>query len=834
MENQLMFRLAPDSFDVPLTRRNWTFLTTGLLIYTFSAFSVAGEPPPQIEFNRQIRPILAENCFPCHGPDASHRKADLRLDTAAGAVMDLGDRSALVPGSLEKSELWIRITSKDPSELMPPPKSHKTLSQEQLRLVQAWITQGGKYQSHWAYLPPQRPLVPEAMPSAQSSNPIDRFIEAQLVEKNLNFSEPARTEVLWRRVSFDLTGLPPESSEVNVQADLSLDAYGHYVERLLQSPQFGERMATFWLDLVRYANTVGYHGDQEHPISPYRDYVIAAFNLNMPFDQFTREQIAGDLLPNATESQKIASGYNRLLQTSHEGGVQVKEYLHKYDADRVRNVSGVWMAATMGCAECHDHKYDPYSQKNFYQMAAFFADVDDTRTFKGGDSNPTRREPEIVVFEPLDRLQIADVMARIRRLERAVPIPVKDSSASSSLKIDRAADAPRESNRDISSDTNAELARLKSELETLQKRGRRTMVTESIAPKTVRVLNRGDWMDETGEIVMPETPQFLGEFKDQTRRLNRLDLANWLCQPTHPLTARVFVNRIWYLLMGNGLTRSLDDMGVQGESPSHPELLDWLAVEFIESGWDVKNLVRLIVTSRTYRQSSTLTPHLNEIDPLNNMFARQTFYRLPAEMIRDQALSLSHLLVSRTGGASSHPYQPAGYYQHLNFPKRDYHPDQDDNQYRRAIYQHWQRQFLHPMLKAFDAPMREECTAQRPVSNTPLAALTLLNDPSFIEAARGLGIRILREQGGQLSDRDRINWAWHQVLFRDPLKSEADSIKKHLENTRRYFRETPDAAQKLLHVGLMPTPSDLEPVELASWAEVSRVLFNLHETITRR
>lgn len=829
-----MFRLAPDSFDVPLTRRNWTFLTTGLLIYTFSAFSVAGEPPPQIEFNRQIRPILAENCFPCHGPDASHRKADLRLDTAAGAVMDLGDRSALVPGSLEKSELWIRITSKDPSELMPPPKSHKTLSQEQLRLVQAWITQGGKYQSHWAYLPPQRPLVPEAMPSAQSSNPIDRFIEAQLVEKNLNFSEPARTEVLWRRVSFDLTGLPPESSEVNVQADLSLDAYGHYVERLLQSPQFGERMATFWLDLVRYANTVGYHGDQEHPISPYRDYVIAAFNLNMPFDQFTREQIAGDLLPNATESQKIASGYNRLLQTSHEGGVQVKEYLHKYDADRVRNVSGVWMAATMGCAECHDHKYDPYSQKNFYQMAAFFADVDDTRTFKGGDSNPTRREPEIVVFEPLDRLQIADVMARIRRLERAVPIPVKDSSASSSLKIDRAADAPRESNRDISSDTNAELARLKSELETLQKRGRRTMVTESIAPKTVRVLNRGDWMDETGEIVMPETPQFLGEFKDQTRRLNRLDLANWLCQPTHPLTARVFVNRIWYLLMGNGLTRSLDDMGVQGESPSHPELLDWLAVEFIESGWDVKNLVRLIVTSRTYRQSSTLTPHLNEIDPLNNMFARQTFYRLPAEMIRDQALSLSHLLVSRTGGASSHPYQPAGYYQHLNFPKRDYHPDQDDNQYRRAIYQHWQRQFLHPMLKAFDAPMREECTAQRPVSNTPLAALTLLNDPSFIEAARGLGIRILREQGGQLSDRDRINWAWHQVLFRDPLKSEADSIKKHLENTRRYFRETPDAAQKLLHVGLMPTPSDLEPVELASWAEVSRVLFNLHETITRR
>lgn len=732
-----------------------------------SASATAGEAP-RVPYNRQVRPILADKCFACHGPDANRREADLRLDSAAGATADLEGRRAIAPGQPEASELVRRITSADASERMPPADSGKQLSAAEIALLRRWIAEGAEYEPHWAYLAPRRPPPPEIHQADWPDSPIDRFVLHRLEAEGLMPSPAADPITLCRRVSFDLTGLPPPPDEVAAfSANPSDEAYQRLVERLLASPHYGERMASSWLDLVRYANTVGYHGDQEHAISPYRDYVIKAFNDNLPFDRFTREQLAGDLLPEATTNQRIASGYNRLLQTSHEGGVQQREYLHKYDADRVRNVSSVWLGATLGCCECHDHKYDPFTQRDFYSLAAFFADVDDSRTFKGGDTSPTKREPELIVLSPLDP---------------ALP-------------------------------------------------PRRTMVSEPVAPRTIRILHRGDWMDETGEVVEPAVPRSLPPLAAGDRRATRLDLADWLTSAENPLVARVFVNRVWAMFFGVGLANSLEDFGAQGEWPEHPELLDWLAVEFRESGWDVKHLVRLVVLSRAYRQSAAASPVLSARDPANRLFARQTAFRLPAEMIRDSALAVSGLLVDRLGGDAARPYQPAGYYQFLNFPKREYQADANANQYRRGVYVHWQRQFLHPMLKAFDAPSREECTARRPQSNTPLAALVSLNDPSAIEAARVFAARMLGEASGD--ERERIGWAWRTALSREPAAAEIDVLARLYRDQRARYEANPEAAGKLLAVGLAPLPPAVDKVELAAWTAVARAILNLHETITR-
>jgi len=571
---------------------------------------------------------------------------------------------------------------------------------------------------------------------------------------------------LARRLHFDLTGLPP-SPRLAKRLAKSPEAYARVVDELLASPRFGERLASYWLDLVRYADTVGYHGDQDHAITPYRDWVIKAFNDNLPFDQFTAEQLAGDLLPGATVNQKIASGYNRLLQTSHEGGVQKKEYLAKYSADRVRNFSNAWLGATMGCSECHNHKYDPFTQRDFYSLAAFFADVNDDKTFSGGNTLPTKREPEMQVISPLMLSQ-------------------------------------------------AKLTR--------------TMVTGRIKPRTIRILPRGNWMDDSGEIVEPAVPHFLPELKTKIRA-NRLHLAKWLTSADNPLTARVFVNRLWYLFFGSGLSRSLDDTGSQGEWPTHPALLDWLAVEFVESGWDIKHIVRLIVTSSAYRQSSLVSPQLREHDPENRLYARQGRFRLQAETIRDNALAVGGLLNDRMGGQVAKPYQPAGYYAPLNFPTRTYKADTTSNQYRRGVYVHWQRQFLHPMFRAFDAPTREECTAQRSVSNTPLAALTLMNDPTFVEASKGFALRILSEAGS--TDRQRLAWAWHTALGREPSQDELTVAKALLGETRQRYQANAKAAAELLAVGMLKLPDGLAKPEAAAWTVIGQALLNLSETITR-
>lgn len=770
----------------------------------------------KIQFNRDVRPILSDKCFYCHGPDANKREADFRLDVESEAKKKLSEGFALVPGHPDQSKLFERISSHDEDEIMPPADSGKKLSAEEMETLKRWIEQGAAYEPHWCFIPPAKPEIPQIKNNSWVKNQIDYFILEKIEESSFTVSPVADKSTLLRRLSFDLTGLPPtEKEREEFLKDDSPQAYEKVVDRLLASPHFGERMAIYWLDLVRYADTVGYHGDQDHSISPYRDYVIKAFNNNMSFDQFTREQLAGDLLENSTEEQKVASGYNRVLQTSHEGGVQEKEYLAKYSADRVRNISTVWMGATMGCAECHDHKYDPYTSKDFYSMASFFADVDDNRTFKGGNSLPTQREPEILVFSPLEKpkfiKQLQKLESDLKKIEKPEP--------------DTAGPVLSEEEKET------KIKHLSDEIEKIKKKKIRCMVTESIKPRDIRILARGDWMDDSGKIVEPSGPDFLKKVPANSSRANRLDLANWLTSPEHPQTARVFMNRLWYLFFGEGISRNLLDMGSQGEWPTHLELLDFLSVEFVENGWNVKKMAKLIVMSNAYQQSSLQSDQHRKLDPLNKLLSHQNRFRLPAEMIRDNALAVSGLLNRKMGGISIRPYQPEGYYAHLNFPKRVYESDKNKNQYRRGVYMHWQRQFLHPMLRAFDAPSREECTGQRAISNTPLAALTLLNDPTFLEAEKVFALQAM-EQGGETED-SRIRWMWIRSLSRNPNSRELKVLSQLYQSSFKEFQSNPKQAEELTKVGMFPVPEKSDLVQLASWMTVARAIFNLNEMVTR-
>lgn len=1021
-------------------RRGFTHLFSG--IFLVSAMSVVAESNP-IQFNRDIRPILSDNCFRCHGPDKNARKAKLRLDTESGLFTNTEKSIPVVPGKLDKSEVFRRITTKDPDDLMPPPDSGKKLTQDQITLIKQWIQQGAKWEGHWAYIPPKQTPPPKVKNKKWARNSVDHFILARLESKGLKPSPEADKRVLIRRLSFDLIGIPPTPEEVQAfLSDKSEDAYEKLVDRLLASPRYGERMTMRWLDLVRYADTVGYHGDRPVSIWPYRDYVIKAFNSNMPFDRFTTEQIAGDLLPNATIDQKTASGYNRLNMMTEEGGAQDKEYRAKYFADRVRTTGSVWLGSTLGCAECHDHKFDPFTTKDFYSFGAFFADLKEKGYYQGGLWDPFMELPseqqtaEMKRFdESIAELKKAletstpeidlaqkkwetDTAAKLEneqfiwstvkpakmtskggakltlqedqsvllsgknpeddiytltlhpeqtnitavRLEALTHSSLANQSLSRgngnfvltefelkvattndakprAVKIARAlADFEQQGHpvalaidgkkdtgwaveghvhkkdrqavfiltepfaggpgstliirlehesqykqhnigrfrlsltsakepsvpsvtlpgniitllklpaNERNKEQNAELAKhyrgiapeldgarkklaeVQKQKEELQKQITTTLVSVSIEPREIRIKPRGNWMDDSGEIVTPALPQFLSPSKE-SRRLTRIDLAQWLVSKDNPLTARVMVNRLWKMCFGTGLSKTLDDIGLQGEWPTHPELLDNLALEFMESGWDIKHMVRLLVTSSAYRQSSTGDEKLRELDPFNRLIARQSRFRLDAEMVRDNALATSGLLSSTMYGPSAKPYQPAGYYAQLNFPKREYEADHGDNQYRRGVYMHWQRTFLHPMLLAFDAPSREECTAERPRSNTPLQSLVLLNDPSYVEAARVFAEKIMTQGGA--NERDRLKWAYQRALSREPNKQELEALmnlrQKHVE---KYKADT-KAAEELLKTGDSPVQKNLDQAELAAWTSVSRTILNLHETITR-
>ncbi|GIW89064.1 MAG: hypothetical protein KatS3mg108_3388 [Isosphaeraceae bacterium] len=970
----------------------------------------------RVDYRRDVVPILSDACYPCHGPDPATRKARLRLDTTDDLLAERGSGRPVVPGHPEQSLVIERLTSAEPELRMPPPESRKSLSPEQLDVIRRWIAQGATTRGHWAYEPP---ACPEPPPSGSwARQPIDAFIAAAHTQRGLKPAPEADRATLLRRLSLDLTGLPPTPAELRQFLDDSRPfAYERQVDRLLASPRFGERMAQYWLDLVRYADTIGYHGDNHQDIWLYRDYVIEAFNSGLPFDRFTAEQLAGDLLPEANPRTRVASGYNRLLMTTREGGAQAKEYEAKYAADRVRNVSSVWLGATLGCAQCHDHKYDPYTTRDFYAMAAFFADLKETAV---GEQQPTRipNDDQAAQLARLDHLLDAvqrqtqtwtpalqaslqqweaKRRMRLRRWRSAVlcgidgdasidgtdtvvpspqrpgratyrltlasdlesitglrltaeldnpsaaatgnrlvevqvadighPVAIARAAATPSrrngspeaaldgnpqtswlipanarpvelvLQLDRPIDvslarplslslhfehaAPGASLRlrfDVTDEPGTldverplpdeieaileiepdrrdpaqreslvayyravapELAAARSALVALRAQRQQieeglplTLVSEALPrPRVVRILPRGNWLDESGEVVEPAPPAFLAGSVRSDRRLSRLDLARWLCDGSNPLVARVFVNRIWSRAFGRGLVATPDDFGAQGAPPSHPGLLDWLASDFQSNGWDVKRLWRLIVTSSTYRQSSRTSPAQRQLDPDNIWLARQGQIRLDAETIRDQALAASGLLVEQLGGPSVKPYQPAGYWSYLNFPPREYQPDSGPNLYRRGLYTYWCRTFLHPSLLAFDAPTREECTAQRPRSNTPMQALVLLNDPIYVELARALAERVMREAGPEIPTR--IARAYELVLTRSPRPQELATLTALYERHRSAYAADPGAAAALLGVGQWPTPSDLPADDLAATTSVMRAVLNLHESLMR-
>ena len=781
--------------------------TTFPLVCVLALVSAAtsNAAPPPVDFNKDIRPILAAQCYACHGPDEKARKADLRLDLRDAAVK----AGAIAPGKPDTSTLLMRVHSKDPDEVMPPAKSKKPpLTADQLALLKRWVAEGAKYSEHWSFTKLTKPSVPQVKNAAWVKNPVDAFVLARMEAAGQVPSAEADRATLIRRLSFDLTGLPPTPDDVRAFVeDKAPDAYEKVVDRLLASPHYGERMAVWWLDLVRFADTIGYHSDNPMNVAPYRDYVIRAFNDNAPFDRFTTEQLAGDLLPNPTTAQRVATAYNRLLQTTEEGGAQAREYEAKYAADRVRNYGQVWLGGTLMCAECHDHKFDPYTQKDFYTTAAFFADVQEGAVGRREAGLPVATTEQEAKLKALSEAVVA---AQARFAARATVIPL------AALKAERDAVAATTKSR---ADFDSSIPKV--------------LVTTAGGPRTVRVLRRGDWLDTTGPVVAPATPGFLPPLPPLAagaKRYTRMDLAKWTTAADNPLPTRVAVNRFWKLFFGAGIARSLEETGSQGELPTHPELLDWLATEF-RDGWDVKQVIRTIVTSSAYRQSSAETPAARERDPFNKLFARQSRSRLDAEFVRDNALAVGGLLDSTVGGASVKPYQPPGYWAALNFPTREWQKDAGAKVYRRGMYTHWQRSFPHPAMIAFDAPSREECTAERPRSNIPQQALVLLNDPEFVEAAKAFATKALAEGGAD--DAPRVTWAFRRATGREPRPAETDVLLGVLKKHRTDYAATPADATKLLAVGDLPVPKGVPAAELAAWTNVCRVILNLHETITR-
>ena len=1058
------------------------------VLFAPGPFAAVAAGPGQIDFNRDIRPIFSEHCFACHGPDEPKRKAGLRLDVEADAFKELkSGKHALVAGDPAKSTLIERITSKDPDEVMPPGKHNKPLKTDQIELLKRWIQEGAPWKKHWSFIPPERPELPTVKDRIWPRNSIDYFTLARLEKESLKPNPQADKPTLIRRATFDLTGLPPTIDEVDAFiADSSPRAYEKLVDRLLASPHYGERMAQNWLDLARYADTSGYHFDGVRFMWLWRDWVIKAFNDNKPYDEFTVEQLAGDLLPNPTQSQRIATGFVRNNMTNDEGGADPDEYLNKYVVDRVNTVGATWLGLTVGCIECHDHKYDPLKTKEFYQIYAFFhnvpekgldrirtdnppprlpvptseqalqfveadfrlKDAEKTLTDKSNELGETQEKWEretadspspkpnaegLVAVLPFDesfaiqsspaaaaegkwvdgeKPEFADghigkalkldgkahadlgpiagfdrtnafsygawvrlesdgaILSKMEKgpgyrgfdlyyaderfqahLAHAWPdnslkVRTKDkfpknqwvhvlatydgSSKGAGLKLyvnGRVREVEVEKNnltdtianqeslrigtrdgesllkgrvdevrfyqRTLSSEDarlltldgylpiltksrgqrndeeRAELQRfykenyavdfLRAEVALAEARKQKeefygkiptTLIMEEMnPPRDTFVFVRGDFRTK-GEKVSPGTPEVLPPLPEGPA--NRLTLARWLVSPEHPLTARVTVNRYWSLFFDYGLVKTVNDFGSQGEWPSHPELLEWLAAQFRDGGepaengrrgtrkkrratapasaaaWDVKALVRLIVTSATYQQSATITPEKLERDPHDRLFTRGPRIRLDAEFIRDNALAVSGLLNDQIGGPSVKPYQPPGIWDGTD---SKFVQDHGDALYRRGMYVFWRRSAHYPSFATFDAPSREVCTFHRERTQTPLQGLVLMNDPAYVEAARGLAQRVLKEEP---NDTDkRLVRAFRHTLGRVPKSDEVAVLQKTYEQQLANFRQDIDSARALLKVGESPAPEKADPAELAAMTAVANVLLNLNETITK-
>lgn len=1052
-------------------------LTAGILLAVFAvSLPVSGEdksvPPPNNvrsvpDLGREIRSILSENCFACHGPDEKSRKAGLRLDTKEGAFADRDGSPALVAGKPDESELLERITAEDESLRMPPVRTGKKLSPQQTELIRKWIAAGAPWSTHWAFDPPRRPTIPEVRDTSWPRNSIDQFVLARLEQNGLRPSLQADKTTLLRRVTLDLTGLPPTLSEIDTfLKDDASDAYERVVDRLLRSPHYGERMALDWLDAARYADTNGYFSDLERSMWPWRDWVIDAFNRNVPFDQFTIEQLAGDLLPNPTRTQRIATGFHRNQPMTNESGVIDEEYRVEYVADRVDTTATVWLGLTLGCARCHDHKYDPLSQREYYQLFAYFNQGQETGLVKQNTpppvlAVPTPEQEQLTEELKRQRTQCERTYAKYEpavnaamskwemSVDQSLPVPPTDQLAASfdfdgnltnaadddtkttpignlrfgpgilgqSLELDGAQNAEasgaltfgtsapwsisiwfradgksslgcilskvepegerrgfevilkkqflvvnlihrwgrnaievvtrdafaanqwhhlvvahdggrsaaglaiyvdgirREMRIDRDSLTESEsidtsqpwrIGRRDSglgfsgwidelrlyrrtitykevadtyqggmirsivrtdaakrtaeqkrqllevflsqydvpeastawkELTAARQRERDhqaaipiVMVTTALEnPRDTFILDRGQY-DKPGDKVTASVPAALPPLPADAPA-NRLALAQWLVHPEHPLTARVTVNRLWQHFFGEGLVRTVNDFGSQGELPTHPELLDLLATEFVRSGWDVKAMCRWIVTSATYRQSAARSPEIEARDPTNRLLARGPRFRLPAEIIRDQALAVSGLLVPRIGGPSVKPYQPAGLWEAVSYGgDQTYVADRGAALYRRGLYTYWKRQAPPPALASFDAPTRETCVVARSRTNTPLQALVVMNDPTYVEAARVLATMLMKEAGGP---ELIIRHAVRRVLGRDPSDREYALLSALSKRRRNEYEKNPEAAAALVRVGETPVDESVDLPDLASWTIVVSLLLNLDETLTK-
>jgi hypothetical protein len=826
------------------------FLVVGI------SFLLCDSARAAVDFSRDIQPILSENCYHCHGPDAGRRKAKFRLDTQEGAfgpVSKAQDHKAIVPGHPDEGTLLERIFSTDADEVMPPPDSDRSLTEAQKQLLKQWIVQGAPWGKHWALIPPQRPKLPRVKQIDWPINAIDPFILSRLEDEHLSPSPDAPKETLLRRVTLDLTGLPPTPAEVEAfAADESPAAYERVVDRLLSSPRYGERMVWEWLDAARYADTNGYQGDNTRTMWPWRDWAIKALNDNMPYDQFTIEQLAGDLLPNSTNDQKVATGFCRNHMINGEGGRIAEENRVDYVMDQAETVSTVWLGMTVGCARCHDHKFDAITQKDYYSLFAFF---NQTPVNGGGGSGQTEPVVDFATTQQKDKLKSLDgevkrASAEVTRLEKELfPIPegktIAESPRLASLSGNIVATLKavpekrylpsfKEIIPKLKATEPVYVAAVEKFLKAMDDRGQfnsgipRVMVMADMPkPRETFVLVKGAY-DKHADTVTANTLAALPPLPAEVPK-NRLALAKWLVSPGHPLTARVTVNRMWQQFFGTGLVKTVDDFGVQGEKPVNTGLLDWLATEFVASDWNVKAMHRLIVTSHAYRQSSKTSADLYERDPENRLLARGPRFRLPAFMLRDQALFASGLMTEKLGGPPVKPYQPSGIWEEATFGFIKYQQDHGDALYRRSVYTFWRR-IVGP-TEFFDTAARQACTVKQSRTNTPLHALTTLNDTTFVEAARVMAQRVMKEGG--TSPSDRIRFAWKLVMARAPSDREISLLHKSLDRLLEEYHRDPTAAAKLLAVGESKRDESLNAVDHAAYAGVCLAILNTDEAMTK-
>ena len=767
----------------------------------------------EVSFNRDIRPILSNKCFSCHGPDKHERKAELRLDLSEGsdgAYREKDGIFALKPGSIDDSELWHRIISEDSEEVMPPPEANKKLlTVQEKELIKAWINSGAKYEKFWAFEKPKQPDFPKVQNGKWSDEPIDLFVMKRLESSGITPSAEADKRTLIRRLSLDLTGLPPSREEVRkFDSDDSGDAYEQLVDSLLSREQYGEHMARYWLDLVRFADTNGMHKDYYRNSIAYRDWVIRAYNENLRYDEFVRYQLAGDLFPDASSDQLIASGFNRLHLIIDVGTALPEESFFKNVTDRVTAVGTAFMGMTVQCAACHDHKYDPITQKDYYSLFAFFNNIDakpeTERGLKNGLQPPIANVPTPDQKKSLDELgaKMSEVESQINN---------------------------QNNSEELLSGLQEKLRSLKGERDQLEKQIPMAMVMrERKEVRETRIMKRGQY-DDPGEVVQRNVPEFLHPMKRSGDVASRMDLANWFIDKENPLTARVAVNRIWQQLFGVGLVKTSEDLGAQGEVPSHPLLLDYLTVSFVNSGWDVKALIKKIVLSKAYKQSSNIDESLFKKDPENRLLARGSRFRMDAEMIRDQILFTSGSLSEKMYGKSVKPPQPDGLWKAVTMIGERFKPDSGEEIRRRSLYTYWKRGMPPPQMTILNAPIRDACVSRRERTNTPSQALLLLNESEYMKAARNLAMTVLVPKEAKPSQR--IAFAYETITSRLPDKEERKTLYELLQSLYQTYLSEPALADEICE-GL-PVKEKDQKAKIAAWTILVNSLYNLDITKTR-